>query len=207
MAKPSVTMKLLIDLQAKRVLFAEANNDCVDFLFHLLSLPVATVITLLKEETGMEGPMVNLYDSIAKLNDSYLQPNRSKCALLKPVVSLPYQVPVPLLQHNAAESESDGEKRAEGFVKDVVTYMVLDNLVVEPMSTISCLTLLSRFKVKDVAALEEKVVQLDFHKAVRVLRAALQSEMVLTEVYLKEDKSPKNGGDKNEEDDFCSCEK
>ena len=48
----------------------------------------------------------------------------------------------------------------EGYVKGVVTYMVMDDLVVKPMSTISCVTLLNRFNVKDVGVLEEKVVDL-----------------------------------------------
>ena len=47
-----------------------------------------------------------------------------------------------------------------GFVKGVVTYMVMDDLVVKPMSTISSITLLSKFSVKDVAVLEEKAVDL-----------------------------------------------
>ncbi|KAJ0093849.1 hypothetical protein Patl1_27096 [Pistacia atlantica] len=45
-----------------------------------------------------------------------------------------------------------------GFVKAVITYMVMDNLELKPMSTISCITMLNRFHVKDVRSLEEKVV-------------------------------------------------
>lgn len=48
----------------------------------------------------------------------------------------------------------------EGLVKGVVTYMVLDDLVVKPMSTISSITLLNEFCVKDVGVLKEKVVTL-----------------------------------------------
>lgn len=47
-----------------------------------------------------------------------------------------------------------------GFVKGVVTYMVMDDLEVKPMSTISSIALLNRFNVKDVGTLEEKVVGL-----------------------------------------------
>jgi hypothetical protein len=43
-------------------------------------------------------------------------------------------------------------------VKGVITYMVLDDLDVKPMSTISAITLLSKFNVRDVGAVEEKVV-------------------------------------------------
>lgn len=49
-----------------------------------------------------------------------------------------------------------------GFVKGVVTYMVMDNLVVKPMSTISgIITLLKQFNFKDVGALAEKIIHLD----------------------------------------------
>ena len=48
----------------------------------------------------------------------------------------------------------------EGYVKGVVTYMVMDNLEVKPMSTISSITALNKFNIKEVGALEEKVVNL-----------------------------------------------
>ncbi|KAL8557732.1 hypothetical protein ACS0TY_005003 [Phlomoides rotata] len=48
-----------------------------------------------------------------------------------------------------------------GFVKEVVTYMVMDDLVVQPMSTISSITLLNKFNINNVSALEEKVVDLE----------------------------------------------
>ncbi|XVF83474.1 hypothetical protein PTKIN_Ptkin16aG0490100 [Pterospermum kingtungense] len=44
------------------------------------------------------------------------------------------------------------------YVKGVFTYMVFDDLVVTPMSTISAITLLNKFNVKDVGFLEEKVI-------------------------------------------------
>ena len=46
-----------------------------------------------------------------------------------------------------------------GLVKDVVTYMVMDDLLIMPMSIITCVTMInSMFNMKDVGALEEKVV-------------------------------------------------
>ena len=54
---------------------------------------------------------------------------------------------------SSSSSSDDG-----GLVKGMVTYMVMDDLVVKPMSTISTITLLNKFNVKDVGALEEKVV-------------------------------------------------
>ncbi|PKI74668.1 hypothetical protein CRG98_004995 [Punica granatum] len=51
-AAKKVSIKLLIDRKNDVVLFAEAGKDFVDFLFHILALPIGTVIRLLKK-TGM----------------------------------------------------------------------------------------------------------------------------------------------------------
>ncbi|KAL6577352.1 hypothetical protein OROMI_011628 [Orobanche minor] len=191
MATSSVSLKLLIDTQAKKVLFAEAGKDCVDFLFYILSLPLSNLISLVGKQ-GMVGSLANLYESIENLNDSYMQPNQSKDTLLKPAVSPVTGSCVPLLaiQDAPAYHEknfyrcqvmSTGEG---GFVKGVVTYMVMDDLVVKPLSTISSITLLSKFNVKDVGALEEKVVNLGMTEAVKLLKASLETRNVLTCVFL-----------------------
>ena len=52
-----------------------------------------------------------------------------------------------------ASSSSKG-----GYVEGVITYMVMDHLEVKPMSIISAITLLTKFNVRDLGAVEEKVV-------------------------------------------------
>ncbi|KAL3828504.1 hypothetical protein ACJIZ3_017306 [Penstemon smallii] len=229
MAESNISMKLLIDTQNNRVLFAEASKDCVDFLFHMLSLPIATVIRLLKEENEMVGSVQNLYESIENLNETYIVPQHSKDFLLKlnfracscsvPLLSInntptdqkkhfykcsgcssysttrvtddnraicpgcsqrmttsmTYVSPPPLVPNATNET---------GFVKGVVTYMVMDDLVVTPMSTISCITLLNKFNVRDVSVLQEKVVNLGMDEALKLLKASLHSKKVLTEVFV-----------------------
>ncbi|CAJ2646052.1 unnamed protein product [Trifolium pratense] len=76
-----------------------------------------------------------------------------------------------------------------GFVKDVVTYMVMDDLVIQPMSTISCITLLNKFNVKEIGTLEEKVVEMGMEEGIKLLKASLQSKMVLTSVFIKKKES------------------
>lgn len=205
----SVTMKLLVDTQSNRVLFAEASKDCVDFLFHMLSLPIATVISILQEDE-MVGSVQNLYSSIENLHESYILQHHTKDSLLKPN-SKACACSVPMLQINdvatppekkfyrcnycspanyprvsdspeatcpncshkmitliayvsppAAVGKSDANEG--GFVKGVVTYMVMDDLTVTPMSTISCISLLNRFNVRDVSALQEKTVNLGYNE-------------------------------------------
>ncbi|XP_075645405.1 uncharacterized protein LOC142616431 [Castanea sativa] len=67
-------------------------------------------------------------------------------------VNVPYISPA-----MAKEALSNDEG---GYVKGVVTYVVMDDLVVKPMSTTSIITLLQKFNVKEIGALEERVVHL-----------------------------------------------
>ena len=217
----SVSLKLLIDSNAGRVLSAEAGKDFVDFLLTLLSLPVGTVIRLLSS-SAMVGTLGKLYESFETLSDTYIQPHINKDTLLKPnsttvgasagllsltpkpstesddskrlfVCSLPSQryhsscskvhasdsphaicpscktktdTEVPYVApptEQALSSRGDG-----GFVRGVVTYMIMDDLEVKPMSTISSITMLNKFNVKDVGALEERTVSLGINEVIMV---------------------------------------
>ena len=56
-------------------------------------------------------------------------------------------------------SSSSSSSSNTGIVKEVATYMVMDDLVIQPMSTtISIINVLNQFKV-GVGALEEKMVK------------------------------------------------
>ncbi|XVF75411.1 hypothetical protein PTKIN_Ptkin13bG0186400 [Pterospermum kingtungense] len=227
MAASTVSLKLLIDPVFQRVLFAEAGKDFVDFLFNIMSLLVGTVIRLLSKQ-GMVGCLGNLYDSIEKLSDTYMQTTANKDSLLKPMVAN-NSAYVPLLMPNMESSTSSDLYRCSyhhasscrtyvanypnsicpscnhvmnqkvtlvnppnkaasssegGYVKGVVTYMIMDDLVVTPMSTISSITLLNKFKVKDVGVLVEKVIDMGMDEGVKLLRASMQSNAVLTAVFL-----------------------
>ncbi|KAK6144357.1 hypothetical protein DH2020_021177 [Rehmannia glutinosa] len=222
----TVSMKLLIDTKGEKVLFAEAGKDFVDFLIHIFSLPIGTVINLLRNQETC-GSLANLHQSIENLNESYIQPNQTKNTLLKPVSPVTGSS-VPLLAIKGAPTEkklymcrqcsyngnyygtddpraicpgcranvcanmhyvaSPAARQASGdggIVKGVVTYMVMDDLVVMPLSTISSITMLRKFNVKDLNALEEKVVKFGKDEAVKLLSASLQSKKVLTDVFLK----------------------
>lgn len=51
-----------------------------------------------------------------------------------------------------------------GFVKGVVTYIVMDDLEVKPMSTISSIIALNKFNVQEVRHLEESVVEVGMNE-------------------------------------------
>uniref|UniRef100_M8C0U1 DUF674 domain-containing protein n=1 Tax=Aegilops tauschii TaxID=37682 RepID=M8C0U1_AEGTA len=75
-APPAPTMKLLIDAKAKRVLYAEAGKDAVDFLFGFLATPVGTVAKLLRAGAA------NIYASAEGMNPAYMQSSAVRDALL-----------------------------------------------------------------------------------------------------------------------------
>lgn len=221
MAVSQVKLKLLIDTHGKKVLFAEAGKDFVDFLIYLMSLPVSTIIKLLKEK-GEVGCLNDLYNSLVNLNDTYIQSGLDRTTLLNHKSSLCLSG-TPLLLSDAQStstartvylcrhcvaraselpnlkcpncnytmstvvsivsstssttSSTSSPSKEGGFVKGVVTYMVMDNLEVTPMSTISSITMLSKFKVQNVAALKEKIVVFD------VDEVRLRIQFVLLLVY------------------------
>ncbi|KAI6669060.1 hypothetical protein NL676_003945 [Syzygium grande] len=70
-----------------------------------------------------------------------------------------------------------------GYVRGIVTYMVMDDLVVKPMSTISCITLLNRFNVHEIGDLKEKVIDFGLDEAIKLLNASLHSKTVLTDIF------------------------
>ncbi|XP_010034125.1 uncharacterized protein LOC104423315 [Eucalyptus grandis] len=196
MATGRVKLKLLVDRSSQRVLFAEGGKDFVDFLFHILVLPVGTVIRLL-EKTGMEGSLGNLYSSVEKLNDEYIAYSK-KDILLKPkapafLSAIQFKLPetstidsTPKTSNRFSSESAAGSDYKGGFVQGVVTYMVMDDLTVMPMSNISSITLLNRFNVKEIGHLEEKVISLGMDEGVKLLRASLNSKKVLTDAFLRE---------------------
>ncbi|KAM3329022.1 hypothetical protein ACQJBY_026218 [Aegilops geniculata] len=73
---------------------------------------------------------------------------------------------------------------AAGFVQRIVTYTVMDDLKIAPMSTISGITILNTFGITDIGSLQEKTVQLGYAEGLEMLKASLQSKTVLTDVFL-----------------------
>lgn len=76
-------LKLLIDKSTQKVLYAEAGKDFVDFLIYLLTLPLGTIVKVLKDIHKV-GSFSHVYDSLENLPDSYLQPKQKKSSLLNP---------------------------------------------------------------------------------------------------------------------------
>jgi len=235
-AVTKVSLKLMIDTERRRVVYAEAGKDFVDFLFYILALPIGTFIPLLNQE--MVGSLGNIYDSIANVSTTYLRPNVNKESLLKPMAYFSGGTGLPLHLPNVESSRKlymsskclhvsdefntrcvcgrfmDEETKYIGtpsannpyssvgdYVKGKVTYMVTDDLAVKPLSTISVLTLFNKFNIKEIGALEEKVVDVGMDEVVKLLKTSLLTKSILTDVFLSVLKEEVDFSKKGKEED------
>ncbi|OEL27733.1 hypothetical protein BAE44_0011248 [Dichanthelium oligosanthes] len=107
------------------------------------------------------------------------------CPSCRCPMTAPLQYVSPPASASAAGSGSSGLRvrrstlaggSARGCVQGVVTCTVLDDLTVTPMSAISSITLLNAFAVSDLAALQEKTVQLGYREGLAILNASLRSK-------------------------------
>ncbi|GMP89305.1 hypothetical protein CsSME_00040943 [Camellia sinensis var. sinensis] len=101
---PQLSLKLLIDTNSNKVLFAEAGKDFVNFLFGLLELSLGSFLALLltkHNDTGATfGSLSRVYQSVQKFDKGYLQPNQTKDTLLRCKISASNTAQTPLLKQN-----------------------------------------------------------------------------------------------------------
>ncbi|CAN1767703.1 hypothetical protein LINPERHAP1_LOCUS10368 [Linum perenne] len=209
--KLKITLKLFIDKKTNKVVFAEADKEFVDFLLSILSDHIGTVIRLLSEDQ-MVGCLGNLYKSCENLNNTFIQPSTTKDTILKPKLQQLCTnesnlllldglsgTPAARRFYKCNKCSSDVTDICSqtchscyyapmniegGIVKGSSTYMVMDNLKVMPLSTISIVNLLNEFNVQWVVDLEEKIIELGKDEGLSLLKASLQSKNVLTSVLL-----------------------
>lgn len=217
------TLKLLINKKEQKVLFAEAGKDFVDFLFSLLSLPLAIVAKVLAQDgvrlvyqDAIVGSLCHVYRSVQNLGDKYMESIVNKDKLLRSRESLDsllgfkFKPDDHLKLSTSIKSSSNAKElygcvelthRAsyvtdspkaicpvcktcmeasvgyvpppvaapypsskEGYVKDALTYLVMDDLDVTPLaSIISSRHRLMKFSDHE---LEERVVRLGMDEVV-----------------------------------------
>ncbi|KAF8096435.1 LOW QUALITY PROTEIN: hypothetical protein N665_0308s0009 [Sinapis alba] len=86
--KTKFTLKLVVDEERNKVVFAEACRDFVDVLFSLLTLPMGTIVRLLENHRTFEpfpvGCFSNLYKSVVDMGTDDFETEAGKQMLLYP---------------------------------------------------------------------------------------------------------------------------
>ncbi|CAH8379405.1 unnamed protein product [Eruca vesicaria subsp. sativa] len=83
---PVISLKLLIDKEKNKVVYAEAGGDFVDILFSFLTLPMGTLARLLEKSNSSVpiGCFNNIYASVATMSMKHFSTEASKQMLLYP---------------------------------------------------------------------------------------------------------------------------
>ena len=128
------TMKLLVDTKSQRMLYAEAGEDAVDFLFSLLSTPAVG------DGGRAGGSILNLDIGAAAKKLAGVASSGGHGGGGHEAVAAAAPPPAPA----------------------AAMFTVMDDLKIAPMSTVSAIARLSTLGVKDIGALQEKIVQLGY---------------------------------------------
>ncbi|KAF9618775.1 hypothetical protein IFM89_002643, partial [Coptis chinensis] len=81
--KKTISIKLLVDKEKNKVLFAESNKDFADVLFSFLTIPIGTIVRLAEKQSKL-GCIDALYQSVETLDTDYFKTGACKSMLLMP---------------------------------------------------------------------------------------------------------------------------
>lgn len=174
----TISLKLIINSVNNTVLYAEAASDFVDLLCSFLTFPIGFLFQK-NVHFPFNGCMDNVYKSINNLEvelfkspmmketllESKLAPG---LAQLKKVISIEDTTNPTcpdLICHYKAEKCNINSKScygepviAKGFVKGPSSFMIMDNLAVMPLSSISGLCLIETMQIPFDKIVEKEIV-------------------------------------------------
>ncbi|KAH1155198.1 hypothetical protein AAZX31_18G176300 [Glycine max] len=221
-----VSLKVLVDKEKNKVIFAEAGKDFVDALLSILTLPLGTIARLVAKESNIPpvkfGSLSSLYESVSHLEDKYLRTQTCKEMLLQPRNSMEsYCKHVKLniddteptkyfLCANLNCSIVSGRQLSifryqrcrcgnlmnrevfpievipgNGFVNEIATFIICDDLSVLPNVVGTSVSLLRKLGIKDMATIDERNVDISKREVVDILKLSLLSKTPLTDFILE----------------------
>ncbi|KAL7147762.1 hypothetical protein ABFS83_06G128700 [Erythranthe nasuta] len=205
-ATKKMNLRLVVKKSNNKLLFAQGDDDFVDFLFSFLTIPLGGVECLLGSNTCLKS-IDNLYKSIADfIDDKYWVSPRLKNRVMKPNLPkgyvsegtiLPLSEQVTLYYHRDMNQKKEWlsysigkdsgwfremvfRRGQENFVRGTKMYMVTDDLTVTPMCMTSTLAILKKMEIP-LSDVKEVEVQVGLQEALSILKASLTSTSALTD--------------------------
>ncbi|CAA0816066.1 Unknown protein [Striga hermonthica] len=179
-----MTVKAIFQESTNKLLFVEADDDFVDFLFGLLALPLGVVECLLGGDTYLKN-IDNLYKTVENIQRDKLF--NMTYDLLRPNFTNAY---------GSGASISSFPKWRPKYFEGKSMYMVMDDLTVTPLSTTSGISILNSLKIPFSDVKEMKLL-VGLEEAKSILKASLTSACALTDglfnpVLMKQPKQEAN---------------
>ncbi|XP_059648242.1 uncharacterized protein LOC132294414 [Cornus florida] len=222
-ASQSLSLKVLVDEEKNRVVFAESDNDFVDVLFSFMTMPVGNIIRLTHEQASKweSGCLNNLYESIENLEVKHLQSVQCKDMLLHPRSAAeiycrnlkldfvncttngyyacgalkctfhPYQTACcrcgRCINDQMVKLGNPLSVPPVGgiFVKPTSRFMITDDFQVLPLSTMTCLTLLTELGAEDGTTIKERCINLGKDEVLKLINCSLTSMAPFSETVFK----------------------
>ncbi|XP_044951693.1 uncharacterized protein LOC123401896 [Hordeum vulgare subsp. vulgare] len=196
MSRPTVAVKLFINKEKKRVLFAESDKDFVDILFSFLTLPLGTIIRLFNRQSEI-WCLDELYRSVESLGEEHFQTKDCKAMLLRPVNAAALHCDRLKVKVDDADLTAiyvcarygACDERYFSTVRDVTCrcggwkFIITDDLQVAPSSTSLMFFLMDKLVLHEQLNIKEEVLHLNSNKIISLLRRALLSKHPLTGLY------------------------
>ncbi|KAL1560813.1 hypothetical protein AAHA92_10985 [Salvia divinorum] len=187
-------LKVVIQKSTSKLLYVQANDDFIEFLFSFLNIPLGGVEHLLAGKTCAKA-INNLYLSIADLiDDKYFNTPDTKDRLMKPNVAhgcISNNHLLPLTEESLPDTYSGASwfsakfPNGQGsYLKGPRTYHVTDDLVVTPLCVVSILSSLNKQKIVIYDDVEEVELQIGPKEGLSILKAALTSTSALSDALL-----------------------
>ncbi|XP_051229608.1 uncharacterized protein [Lolium perenne] len=173
-SEPTVAVKLFIDKEKKRVLYAESSTEFVDVLFSFLTLPLGRIVRLLGKRSQV-GCLDELYKSVESLSEDHFQTKACKAMLLSPCNAAAAhcsQLKVKVDDSNrmyrckeascgyAVFSSVPDATCVCGHPVHVPKFIITDDLHVAPSCTSIMFSLIEKFGIPQKGNIEEKISSL-----------------------------------------------
>ncbi|PRQ34319.1 hypothetical protein RchiOBHm_Chr5g0067491 [Rosa chinensis] len=176
----NITLKLILSKSKKVICYAEAEEDFVNLLFSFLVLPLGFLLKQMRLGT-LKGCIDHLYKSVRDLDQQLLKSRYSKEVLVNPKLppgfcyqNHPLGIGTATFHIAAAEivdpKSPSGEDSDQGFLKGPALFVVTDNLIVSPVSSVLGPSILDKMnvpitdiEVQTVLVGKEEVSSTTFH--------------------------------------------
>ncbi|KEH22916.1 hypothetical protein MtrunA17_Chr7g0238971 [Medicago truncatula] len=226
-AEEHVSLKLLLNENGNKVLFAEAGKDFVDILCSFLTMPLGTIARLVEKESSIGqvtvGCLNSLYKSVADLDEGCVSNETIKQMLLQPInsaedycntlkINIDDTQPtkyftcatysIGCLYRNITNSTYKDKHKChcgnsfthpiiltrlpQGFVNDVATFVITDDLTIKPNCIdYTSFSLFEEFGIKNPSSVKEVVLNFTKEKVLDLLKCSLLSKSTLTDLFLE----------------------
>ncbi|CAH9103461.1 unnamed protein product [Cuscuta europaea] len=171
-----LNVKVTVNKSTNSILFAEASNEFSDFLCTFMTMPIGSMLCLLKGNSGL-GCMDDLYKSMAELDLKWFHCGAIKDDLFCPKIAQHHNCKKqPLKLSEQCESGSLINPRcSNNFLKEPSEFIISDDLEVKPLYSSSSFSILKELNVPINEIQQQQVVPISMKEALSLLKAALTS--------------------------------